>query len=191
VPALDEGSAPEVALGLAAGAAFLLASRHWLGTHEVHFGSLRGDSLRTPILVFAVLLVHSLPEGLAIGSAYASETAGLGLFIVLAIGLQNVPEGTSVAIPMAEAGFGPAAQFWAAVGTSLPQPIGAVAAYLAVEEVASLLPFSFAFAAGAMLGLVAIEILPRLVERANRPPGAAGFAVGALIMVAAGLLLSP
>ena len=52
------------------------------------------------VLVFAVLLVHSLPEGLAIGTAYASSTEGLGLFVILAIALQNVPEGTSVAIPM-------------------------------------------------------------------------------------------
>ena len=52
-----------------------------------------------------MLLVHSLPEGLAIGTAYASETEGLGLFVILAIALQNVPEGTSVAIPMEAAGF--------------------------------------------------------------------------------------
>ena len=44
-----------------------------------------------------------------------------------------------------------AQQFWAAVLTSAPQPVGAVVAYLAVEHITGLLPFSFAFAAGAML----------------------------------------
>jgi ZIP family zinc transporter len=67
---------------------------------------LRGADLRRAVLVFGVLLVHSLPEGFAIGTAYASRTVGLGLFVILAIGLQNVPEGTSVAIPMERAGFG-------------------------------------------------------------------------------------
>ena len=66
-------------------------------------------------------------KGLAIGTAYASDRAGLSLFVILAIGLQNIPEGTSVAIPMAAAGFSRAEQFWAAVLTSAPQPVGAVA----------------------------------------------------------------
>ena len=110
--------------------------------------------MRRSLLVFGVLLVHSLPEGFAIGTAFASDTEGLALFIFLAIALQNVPEGTSVAIPMESAGFGRGQQFWAAVLTSAPQPVGAVIAYLAVEQINGLLPFSFAFAAGAMLALV-------------------------------------
>ena len=81
--------------------------------------------------------------------------------MILAIALQNIPEGTSVAIPMEAAGFGRAQQFWAAVATSAPQPVGAVLAFLLVEEIAGLLPFSFAFAAGAMLSLVAVELVPQ------------------------------
>ena len=81
--------------------------------------------------------------------------------MILAIGLQNVPEGTSVAIPMAEAGFSRTSQFWAAVLTSAPQPVGAVLAFLVVEHVRGLLPASFAFAAGAMLALVAFELVPQ------------------------------
>ena len=76
------------------------------------------------VLVFVVLFVHSLPEGFALGTAYASDTAGLSLFVFLAIALQNIPEGTSVAIPMADAGFNRPQMFWAAVLTSAPQPSG-------------------------------------------------------------------
>ena len=50
--------------------------------------------------MFGVLFVHSLPEGLAIGSAYASTRSGLSAFVIAAIAIQNVPEGTAVAIPM-------------------------------------------------------------------------------------------
>ena len=105
--------------------------------------------------------MHSLPEGFAIGTAYASDTAGLSLFVILAIALQNIPEGTSVAIPMEAAGFGRSQQFWAAVATSVPQPVGALLAYALVQEIESLLPFSFAFAAGAMLALVVVELAPQ------------------------------
>jgi zinc transporter, ZIP family len=130
-----------------------------------------------------VLLVHSLPKGFAIGTAFASDTEGRALFIFLAIALQNVPEGTSVAIPMQGAGFGRAQQFWAAVLTSAPQPLGAVIAYVAVEQVAALLPFSFAFAAGAMLALVAVELAPEAYARGGRVMAGAGTAAGATLML--------
>ena len=80
-----------------------------------------------------MLLVHSLPEGLAIGSAYASSTEGLAGFIVAAIAIQNIPEGTSVAIPLAMEGVSPKRQFWAAVASSSPQIPGAAIAFLLVE----------------------------------------------------------
>ena len=136
-----------------------------------------------------VLFVHSLPEGFALGTAFASERAGLGLFVILAIAIQNIPEGTSVAIPMAEAGFGRARQFWAAVGTSAPQPVGAVIAFVAVERIDGLLPFSFAFAAGVMLALIGVETLPEAYAGPRRAGPSIGVAGGAAVMVALSILL--
>jgi ZIP family zinc transporter len=189
IPALDEGSTAAVAAGLAVGVGFLLVSRRALEHRNVHVGELSGAGVRRSVLVFAVLLVHSLPEGFAIGTAYASETEGLGLFVILAIALQNIPEGTSVAIPMDAAGFPARQQFWAAVLTSAPQPIGAVLAYLLVEHVKGLLPFSFAFAAGAMLCLVAVELAPQAFRRGTIRLSLAGTAVGAALMLALAALL--
>jgi ZIP family zinc transporter len=183
LPAADEGSTADVLGGFLAGVAFLAVTRLVLRTHEVQIGELSGAGVSTSVLVFIVLSVHSLPEGFAIGTAYASDTAGLGLFVILAIGLQNVPEGTSVAIPMNEAGFSRSQQFWAAVLTSAPQPLGAAIAYALVETVESLLSISFAFAGGAMLALVVTDLLPRSLS----PPGwrgPLGIAAGALVMLA-------
>ena len=184
LPALEEDGGGAVAAGLVVGAAFLLGSRRLLAARDVHVGELRGAGVRRSLLVFGVLFVHSLPEGFAIGTAFASDTEGLALFVILAIALQNVPEGTSVAIPMASAGFGRAQQFCAAVLTSAPQPVGAVVAYLAVEEIAGLLPFSFAFAAGAMLTLVVLELAPQAYARGGRYAAVAGTAAGGAVMLA-------
>jgi ZIP family zinc transporter len=189
LPALDEGGDLAVAAGLATGVVFLLASRRLLSGRDAHVGALRGAGVRRSILVFSVLLVHSLPEGFAIGTAFASDTDGLALFVVLAIALQNVPEGTSVAIPMQSAGFGRAQQFWAAVLTSAPQPAGAVVAYLAVERVDALLPFSFAFAAGAMLSLGVVELAPQAFARGGRPAATEGTLTGAALMMLLALTL--
>jgi ZIP family zinc transporter len=189
LPALDEGSVGEAAVGLAAGVAFLLASRRVLVHRDPWVAGRHGAGVRRSLLVFGVLLVHSLPEGLAIGTAFASDTEGLALFVFLAIALQNIPEGTTVAIPMEGAGFGRSQQFWAAVGTSAPQPIGAVIAYLAVEQITGLLPLSFCFAAGAMLALVAVELLPQALAPGGRVKAVAGAAAGAALMIVLAALL--
>ena len=188
-PAFDEGDDLAVWTGLAAGVAFLLLARRWLNRRRVHIGAVRGADARTVTLVFGVLFVHSLPEGLAIGTAYASDRADLSVFVIVAIALQNIPEGTSVAIPMDQAGFSRASQFWAAVGTSAPQPVGALVAFALVEHVRRLLPFSFAFAAGAMLALVARELLPEALGSGRWKAGIAGIAAGASVMAALSILL--
>ncbi|HEU4599056.1 MAG TPA: ZIP family metal transporter, partial [Solirubrobacterales bacterium] len=183
LPAVEEGSALAVVTGLAAGGLLLGFARRRLPADGAFLGR-RGPSARTSALVFGVLFVHSLPEGFAVGTAYASDRAGLSLFVIIAIAIQNIPEGTSVAIPMRAAGFSRTRQFWAAVATSAPQPVGAVIAYLAVEQVSSLLPVSFAFAAGAMLSLVALELIPD-AYRARRPLApSVGMALGAAVMLA-------
>lgn len=183
IPATEEGSLPAVLGGLAMGAGLLVVVRRRLDPRATFMGR-AGPGARTSALVFLVLFVHSLPEGFAIGTAFASDRAGLSLFVILAIAIQNIPEGTSVAIPMATAGFSRARQFWAAVGTSAPQPIGALVAFLLVEQVDALLPFSFAFAAGAMLCLISVELLPKAYSGLDRIGPSVGAALGAAVMLA-------
>lgn len=188
VPAAQEGSVLEVVAGLALGGGFLVLVKRRLRTEHAFMGR-SGPGTRRAALVFLVLFAHSLPEGMAIGSAYASDRAGLSLFVILAIAIQNVPEGTSVAIPMAAAGYGRARQFWAAVATSSPQPLGALIAFLAVEEVSGLLPVSFAFAAGAMLALIAVEILPSAYSTPQRRAPSASLVGGGALMLALTFIL--
>ena len=182
-PGLDEGSTAAVLAGVATGVAFLVGARVWVERSDVEFGGRTGPGARLSVLVFLVLFVHSFPEGFSIGTAYASDVSGLSLFVILAIGLQNVPEGTSVAVPMAEAGYSRSQMFWAAVTTSIPQPIGAVVAYLLVETLKDLLPYSFGFAAGAMLALVVSDLAPRALLPDGRVLGAAGTVAGAGAML--------
>lgn len=181
-PGLDLGSRTEVWGGAAIGAVLFFAIRTGLHHREVNIGEVRGADVKRAALIFAVLFAHSLPEGFAVGTAFASSDANLGLFVILAIALQNIPEGTSVAIPMEDAGISVWRQFWAAVGTSVPQPIGAVVAYLLVDQISGLLPISFGFAAGAMLVLVAIELVPDGFAHGTRGRAAAGTAFGAAMI---------
>src|SRR5215204_132571 len=77
LPALDEDGGATVGAGLVVGVLFLLGSRRLLARRDVHVGKLRGAGVRRSLLVFGVLLVHSMPEGFAIGTAFASDTERL------------------------------------------------------------------------------------------------------------------
>ena len=74
--------------------------------------------------------------------------------------------------------------FWAAVLTSVPQPFFAVGAFVLVDSVTALLPASFAFAAGAMLALVAFDLVPESFTRTGWRLASVGAAAGAALMIA-------
>lgn len=76
LPALDEGSVTDVLGGVAVGVAFLVVAQRLLEAHDVSVASIKGVGVRRALLVFVVLLVHSVPEGFAIGTAYASAPPG-------------------------------------------------------------------------------------------------------------------
>jgi ZIP family zinc transporter len=187
LPAAEQGSGSTVAFATAAGAVGLVVSRYALRNHARHAGT--GDAATRSLLVVGVLFVHSLPEGFAIGSAFASSQAGLSAFVIAAIAIQNVPEGTATAAAMQPAGYGSVKQFWGAVLTSVPQVPGALIAWLAVEQIDGLLPASFALAGGAMLALVVVDMLPDAWRHASHGRVVAGTVAGAALMFALGSLL--
>ena len=187
VPALDHGGTPEALGGVAAGVLALSAASLALRRRDgLHLGALEGAGARRGLLVAGALFAHSLPEGLAIGAAWSSGGAP-GAFVVIAIGIQNIPEGTVTAIGLRDAQLGSARVFWTAVGTSAPQVPGALAAYWAVNAADGVLGLAYGAAAGAMLALVALEIVPAACERPRF--GAYGALAGTGLAVALALAL--
>jgi ZIP family zinc transporter len=186
-PAAEQGSAVTVAAAAAAGALLLVWSRRVLGRRARLAG--RSEAGARSLLVIGVLFAHSLPEGLAIGSAFASSQAGLSAFVIAAIAIQNVPEGTATAAAMQPAGYGPWKQLGGAVATSLPQVPGALIAWLAVERIESLLPASFALAGGAMLALVVVDLLPDAWKHDAHRGVVGGTVLGAALMLVIGAVL--
>jgi len=191
IPAFQDGGTGVVVVSTLLGLVFLLGTREALRRRDERMTKedALGESARRSLLVVLVLFVHSAPEGLAIGTAYASTREGLGLFVILAVALQNVPEGTATALPMQAAGYSRSRQFWAAVFTSVPQPFAAVGAFVLVDHVTALLPASFAFAAGAMLALVMFDLVPSCFTREGWPLASVGAAIGGGIMLVLGAFL--
>ncbi|MDA1054506.1 MAG: ZIP family metal transporter [Planctomycetota bacterium] len=148
---------------------------------------------RVETLVFLAMTFHSIPEGVAVGVGFGSEghdesLTGLGLYIAIAIAIHNMPEGLAVALPMRARGASISKCFLFAFLTSLPQPIAAIPASLLVWFFEPLiLPF-LGFAAGAMMYLVVVELIPDALE--TRSPSQiawsfmAGFGLMVLVQVA-------
>lgn len=170
VPALDEGTLAEVVAGLAAGGALLLAldvvvPHVHLRFFERGHADVRGS--RRAALLLSALTIHNVPEGMAVGVAFAAGGTELGVPIALAIGIQNVPEGFAAAAPLLEAGTSRRRAVGVAALTGAVEPPAALLAFAAVSVASELLPFGLAFAAGAMLYVVVDELVPESHARGN------------------------
>ncbi len=143
---------------------------------------------RVSMMVFVAMTIHSIPEGLAVGVGYAAEThdtllQGLGFSIALAIAIHNIPEGLAVAVPLRADGASLTKCFWLAVVTSLPQPLAAVPASLMVWLFEPLMVPFLGFAAGAMMFLVIVELIPDALETRRPPQIAWAFMLGFGLML--------
>ncbi len=183
VEGLAEGTLTQVGSGLAVGVSLVILADRLITNHEFQPRELPAADLKKLVLIVGVLTVHSFPEGVALGVAFADlglegdlviaglAVPALAVFITVAISIQNIPEGVAVAIPLHTYGISNAKIFGWAVFSSLPQPIGAGIAYVFVTVAREFLPFGFGFAAGAMIYLVLHDIFPDALEHGSGLPG--------------------
>ncbi len=173
-----------VALGIALGAAFFWLAERRMAHSHVDFFHLQGAPARRVLFVIATMTIHSFSEGIAIGVSFGSGAMTLAILLTIAIAIHNVPEGLTVSLPLRAEGFSGWACIWWSIFTSLPQPLLAVPAALAVAFFRPLVPLGFGFAAGAMGFLVVSEMIPEAVEHTgDRSNAAAAVIVGFLVMM--------
>jgi zinc transporter ZupT len=180
------------AAGLVAGVVFIWVSQRLMGDRgtELHLGSLRGADARRALLIVGVMTLHSFAEGVGVGVAFGAEET-FGVLIGVAVAVHNIPEGLAISLVLVPRGASPrTAAFWS-VFSSLPQPLMAVPAFLFVEAFDQVLPLGLGFAAGAMVWLVAADLLPEALATSSRGIVTLTVAGGALSMLAFMLLLLP
>lgn len=198
---LAEGPLRDIAVGLVAGTVLVVFAHEILVDAEVDPREYEEADFKKLVLILGILTVHSFPEGIAVGVAFADlglrggiELRGisvpvLAVFMTIAISVHNVPEGTAISIPLRSIGVSEWRMVWWAVFSSLPQPIGAVIAFAFVRLAREFLPFGFGLAAGAMIYLVCTEFIPEALDlgkplpAGGKPELAGGIILGVLLML--------
>ena len=144
---------------------------------------------KNTMLVLAVTL-HNIPEGMAVGVAYAGALMGSGitsagaLALALGIAIQNFPEGAIISMPLRAEGMKKPKAFLCGVLSGIVEPIGGALTVLLAAQVSGFLPYLLSFAAGAMLYVVIEELIPESQEGQHSNIGTIGAACGfALMMV--------
>lgn len=144
---------------------------------------------RSTLLVLAITL-HNIPEGLAVGVAFGAAAQGIpgatvagAMALALGIGLQNFPEGTAVAMPLRREGMAPGRAFMYGQMSGVVEPLAGVLGAAAVMLMRPLLPYALAFAAGAMIFVVAEELIPEAQRKGDTDIPTLGVMSGFALMM--------
>jgi ZIP family zinc transporter len=191
VPALERGPLADVLIGFLLGAACIVGLDELIPHAHARFRE--GDGEQTVEeaaaeeragLLLSALTIHNIPEGLAVGVAFAAGGTDLGIPIALAIGIQNIPEGFAAATPLRITGTSVGASFGVAALTGLVEPLAAFSAFGSLELTSDLLAPGLAFAGGAMIYVVIDELVPESHAGGFERVASIGFLLGFVVMMA-------
>ena len=150
---------------------------------------LKAKLKKTTMMIFAVTL-HNIPEGMAVGVAFAGALAGntgitMSAAIALAIGIaiQNFPEGAIISMPLKSEGISKTKAFIYGTLSGAVEPVAAFITILLTSLVVQILPYLLSFAAGAMIYVVVEELIPESQSGAHSNIGTIGVAIGFVLMM--------
>ena len=141
------------------------------------------NSVKRAWLFVAAIAIHNLPEGLAIGVAYAGVDAAKAYGLATGIALQDIPEGLVVAMALRAVGYGRVFSALLGVASGIIEPIAAVGGAALIEVAAGLLPWGLACAGGAMLYVICHHIIPESHKDGLNKFASASLVTGFVVMM--------
>lgn len=172
VPGLELGSIWAVTIGLLTGGVALIVANRTIPHLHLRFTGKRmhgvedadpnvDENWRRAVLVAIAITLHNVPEGLAIGIAFASGLESVGVALAVAIAVQNVPDGFAMAVPASRAGLSKRKTLlYTTLSGGVPEPLAAVVGFLLVILVTGIFPAAAGFAAGTMIAVIFREMVP-------------------------------
>ncbi|QNP48446.1 ZIP family metal transporter [Diaphorobacter aerolatus] len=157
----------------------LLPHEHFIKGRE----GASGQQLRRTWLFVIAIVLHNLPEGLAIGVGYAGNEGMRANALAIGIAIQDVPEGFVVAAALLAVGYARGLSVAIGMLSGLVEPLGAVIGAGAISHSITLLPWGLGFAAGAMLFVISHEIIPESHRKGHEAFATAGLMAGFVMMM--------
>ena len=186
LPALETSSPWLPLLGLIAGMATFLFTDYLLSRNLSHADSLSKTEKNLSLAV----TIHNVPEGMAVGAAFAaayhsSQAPSFEGAFLLAVGiaLQNFPEGAIISLPLAALGRKKGFAFSQGALSGAVEPFAALLTFFLTPLFLPLLPFFLSFAAGAMLYVIVVELIPEINCGGKKEVGCIGFLLGFSLMM--------
>jgi ZIP family zinc transporter len=139
-------------------------------------------SLRRAWLFVLAVTLHNMPEGLAIGVAYAGVAVEKANTLASGISIQDIPEGLVVALALRSVGYSRGVSAGLGVVSGLIEPVAAVAGVLLVGISAGALPWGLAAAAGAMLFVISHDVVPEAHRSGNGTAASCALLFGFVLM---------
>lgn len=181
-------------IGFLLGGAFLYLSDRLLPHLHMGLPEEKAEGVTTSwhrsILLVLAITLHHIPEGLAIGIAFGAlanfpDTVALTGAIALAIGMgiQNFPEGAAVSISLRREGFTRRKAFNYGQISGIVEPVAGVLGAFLVSMITPILPYALAFAAGAMIYVVAEELIPESQTGNETDLSTIGVIIGFAVMM--------
>ena len=141
--------------------------------------------------MFLAVTIHNIPEGLACGIAFGvalahPENHGLivgALLLAIGMGIQNIPEGAAVALPIKGETGSAAKGFIFGSLSGIVEPIAAVIGLFLALEIQVIMPWALAFAAGCMIYVVGEEMIPEMKGEGHDHFGVWSFIIGFVTMM--------
>lgn len=180
-------------IGFFAGVLFLLAIDSIVP--HLHLNADKPEGVKSRLSKISMMLfavtIHNIPEGMAVGVAYAGAASGnsgmtiAGAFALsIGIAIQNFPEGAIISLPLKGEGISKGKAFLLGILSGVVEPIGGLITILLASRIVPLLPYMLSFAAGAMFYVVVEELIPEAHSGDHSNLGTIGAALGfALMMV--------
>lgn len=111
------------------------------------------------------ITIHNFPEGMSVGVGWALEDKLKSVSLAFGIGIQNIPEGASIALPLLALGYSKWYCIFITFLSAIVEPVGGFIGIIFVSLFKGLLPFVLAFAGGCMLYVISGEMIPESHEK--------------------------
>lgn len=136
-------------------------------------------------LLLLAMTLHNIPEGLAVGIAFAGAQNNLlpAIILSIGIGIQNFPEGTAISLPMHQSGINKFKSMMYGQFSALVEVPSALIGFIFATFFHNILPFALSFAAGAMMFVCIEELIPEANATKEIDAGTMSFMVGFIIMM--------